>query len=241
MMGNEFRGKVIKPPIEMMSSGKVFKPSTRFRNKIWLIYIVISVILWAAVNFGYLGIGYLMVQGEEVTIADLRQYWGAVNLVILYINLIWLIPVIILTFLYVNRIEYSVIAESGEVMPEIYVKKGLFNVSRKHVPFRTITNISSRTGIFDRLFRIGTVEIETAGIASHRAGKGPEEKIEGIMFYEEVRDFILTELRKFRSPYTTGTEVVRPHEETAPRTEGFDAEILSTLREIREILRNQSK
>jgi len=241
MMGNEFRGKVIKPPIEMMSSGKVFKPSTRFRNKTWLMGIIVAVLIWVAVNLGYLGIGYLMVQGKEVTMADLRLYWGPVNLVIWIIHLIWLITLVILTSLYVNRIEYSVIAESGEAMPEIYVKKGLFNVSHKHVPFRTITNISSRTGIFDRLFGIGTVEIETAGIAVHRAGKGPEEKIEGIMFYEAVRDFILAELRKFRAPYTTGTEVVRPHEETAPRTEGFDAEILSTLREMRDILRNQTK
>ncbi|NIO19455.1 MAG: PH domain-containing protein, partial [Candidatus Aenigmarchaeota archaeon] len=103
-------------------------------------------------------------------------------------------------------------------MPEIYVKKGLINITRKHVPFRTVTNISSRAGPFDRLFGIGTVEIETAGYSGPKSGafSGPEEKIEGIVFYEEVRDFILAELRKFRAPYTTTTEAFYPHEEAAP-------------------------
>ena len=56
------------------------------------------------------------------------------------------------------------------------------------------------------------------------------------MFYEEVRDFILKELRKFKEPYVTGTEVVYPTEEPVPKMEGIDDEILTTLREIRDIL-----
>jgi len=123
-------------------------------------------------------------------------------------------------------------------MPEIYVKRGVATITRKHVPFRTITNISSKAGIFDRLFNIGSVHIETAGYSgSHQAG--PEVKLEGIVFYEEVRDFILNELRKFKAPYVTGTEVVPRIEEPVPRTEGLDDEILITLREIRDILKNQ--
>ena len=123
-------------------------------------------------------------------------------------------------------------------MPEIYVKKGLLNVTRKHVPFRTITNISSRAGPLDRLFGIGTVEIQTAGFSGGPGGhSGPEEKLEGITFYEEVRDFILQELRKFRDPYVVGTEVVHPVEEPVPRmSDSLDDEMLITLREIRDVL-----
>ncbi|MFX0090113.1 MAG: PH domain-containing protein, partial [Promethearchaeota archaeon] len=140
-----------------------------------------------------------------------------------------------------NRIEYSVITEAGEAMPEIYVKKGLLNVTRKHVPFRTITNISSRAGALDRLFGIGTVEIQTAGFSGPKSRGGPEEKIEGVVFYEEVRDFILAELRKFRAPYTTTTEVVQPHEGEVLQREYVDSEMLGILREIRDILRKQKK
>lgn len=140
--------------------------------------------------------------------------------------------------LYIRTIEYSVISKSGTVMPEIYVKKGLINVTRKHVPFRTITNISSRAGPIDRIFGIGTVEIQTAGYSGGPHGQsGPEEKLEGITFYEEVRDFILQELRRFRDPYVVGTEVVHPREEPIPRlTDSLDDEMLTTLREIRNVL-----
>ncbi|UCD39523.1 MAG: hypothetical protein JSV87_03675, partial [Candidatus Bathyarchaeota archaeon] len=69
--------------------------------------------------------------------------------------------------------------------------------------------------------------------------KGPEVKLEGIVFYEEVRDFILNELRRFKAPYVTGTEVIYPNEEPVPRMEGLDDEILVTLREIRDILRSR--
>ena len=140
--------------------------------------------------------------------------------------------------LYIRRIEYSVISKSGMVMPEIYVRKGLINVTKKHVPFRTITNISSRAGPVDRLFGIGTAEIQTAGYSGGPRGQtGPEEKLEGITFYEEVRDFILQELRRFRDPYVTGTEVVLPREEPFPRVhDSVDNEILMTLHEIRDVL-----
>jgi hypothetical protein len=47
------------------------------------------------------------------------------------------------------------------------------------------------------------------------------------------------ELRKFREPYVTGTEVVYPTEEPVPKTEGLDDEILVTLREIRDLLRQR--
>jgi uncharacterized membrane protein YdbT with pleckstrin-like domain len=123
-------------------------------------------------------------------------------------------------------------------MPEVYMQRGVLTRTRKHVPFRTVTNISSKAGLFDRLFGIGSVHIETAGYSGSQQ-KGPEVKLEGIVFYEEVRDFILNELRKFKAPYVTGTELVHPIEEQVPRMEGLDDEILITLREIRDLLKQQ--
>jgi membrane protein YdbS with pleckstrin-like domain len=163
-----------------------------------------------------------------------------VNLWIIAANLVWLLPVVIFIPRYFKSIEYSVKAETGDTMPEIYSKRGIVTVTRRHVPFRTITNISSRAGPFDRLFKIGSVHIETAGYSGPNQ-KGPEEKISGVVFYEEVRDFILKELRKFKEPYVTGTEVVIPTEEPASGIKEFDDEILITLREIRDILKNKRK
>lgn len=66
----------------------------------------------------------------------------------------------------------------------------------------------------------------------------PDEKIEGVVFYEEVRDFILQELRKFRAPYVTGTEVVREEDALIPTLhDSLDDEVLMTLRAIRDLLK----
>ncbi len=235
-MGSE--SKVIKPPIESMMSGRKFRPSIRFRNKMWLQGIIIVVVIWLTTIVGIVGaVGAIASPLERQAFMDI--FWIPLNLWYWGIALAILIPGMIYYHIYINSIEYSVLGETGEASPEIYVQKGILNKTRKHVPFRTITNISSRAGIFDRWFGIGSVEIETAG-HSGQTMSGPEEKLEGITFYEELRDFVLMELRKFTTPYVTGTEVVFPVDETVPRMEGtLEDEILLVLREIRDLLRNQ--
>jgi membrane protein YdbS with pleckstrin-like domain len=234
-------GKIIKPPMESVSSGKVFKPSKAFRNKMWFVGVFTAVMIWVII-FGSFALTLWLVDwftGGGTTLSAFFQYWWlTLNIWYWVIAAIWLIPGVIIVPYYLRSIEYSVIAQSGETMPEIFVKKGIINITRKHVPFRTITNISSRAGIFDRLFGIGSVEIETAGYSG--ATQSAEEKLEGITFYEELRDFILKELRKFKDPYVTGTEVVIPEDETAPRSDGsLEDEILLVLREIRDLLRKE--
>ena len=152
---------------------------------------------------------------------------------------VWLIPAMLVIPIYIKSIEYAVVAESGEALPEVYVRKGIINVTRKHVPLRTITNISSRQGLIDRLFGIGNVEIETAGYSGPQQ-YGPEEKLEGIKQYHELAEFVLSELRRFRAPYSTGTEIVTPSDEQVPRLDdSLQDEILIAIRDIREILRTK--
>jgi membrane protein YdbS with pleckstrin-like domain len=236
-------GKVIKPPIENVISGKIFKPSRTFLYKEWMKNVAIAVTIWLGSLIGSVLLAYFLAIVEPVDYPSatllINTWLEPLNYWMIVLNLIWLIPALIIQPIYINSIEYSVKAESGETMPEVYVKKGIVTVTRKHVPFRTITNISSKAGAFDRMFGIGSVNIETAGY-SGTSQTGPEEKLEGIVFYEEVRDFILNELRRFRAPYVTGTEVVLPVEEPVPRGSGLDDEILITLREIRDLLRGKN-
>ena len=235
-------GKVIKPPIEKVTSGRIFKPSRMFLYKEWTKSVVGAVTIWMVVVIGFMLMAHFLAFVDPIeypSAALLISDWlGPLNNWMIVLNLIWLIPALLIQPFYINSIEYSVKAESGETMPEVYVKKGIITVTRKHVPFRTITNISSKAGAFDRMFGVGNVNIETAGY-SGTSQTGPEEKLEGIVFYEEVRDFILNELRKFRDPYVTGTEVVLPVEEPVPRGPGLDDEMLITLREIRDLLRGK--
>ena len=236
--------KIIKPPVKQITSGKIFKPSQAFLYKQLFQATSVYALTWLFTILCFVGFSPLIAAEEPGRFANaatvIDTYFLPVNLWILGINLIWFLPALIAIPPYIRSIEYSVKAESGDVMPEIYSKRGIITITRKHVPFRTITNISSRAGPFDRLFKIGSVHIETAGYSGANQ-KGPEEKISGIVFYEEVRDFILKELRKFKEPYVIGTEVVHPTEETVPRMEGLDDEILITLREIRDILKNRRK
>jgi membrane protein YdbS with pleckstrin-like domain len=239
-LGKNDDGKVIRPPVKSIASGTIFKPSKVYLNKLLLKSAVVFLLCWLIVIPCFIFVA-LMAALDPVNPSAMQiinDYFVPVNLWTVIINLAWFVLTLIIIPPYVRSIEYSVKAESGDTMPEIYSKRGIFTITRRHVPFRTITNISSQAGPFDRLFKIGSVHIETAGY-SGASQKGPEENLCGIVFYEEVRDFILRELRKFKEPYATGTEVVYPKEEPVPKRAGLDDEVLTTLREIRDLLRQK--
>ncbi|MFX1367518.1 MAG: PH domain-containing protein [Promethearchaeota archaeon] len=241
-MSGKVSEKVIKPPLEDIASGKIFVPDVRFKYKMWLGIFLGPLAMYVFAMVCWLGTAYLIFVFDEGTsfigfmIYLTDWFWPVTFWWWVVFLCIWIVPGFILVPLYIRSFRYSVISKKGDAMPEIFTRKGLFNITERHVPFRTITNISSRAGVIDRLLGIGSVEIETAGFTVRGTGQpGPEEKIEGIVFYEELRDYILHELRKFRAPYVTGTEVVHPEEEPVPVLEGtLNDEILLTLRQIRD-------
>jgi membrane protein YdbS with pleckstrin-like domain len=241
-LGKNVEEKIIRPPVKQITSGKIFKPSRAFLHKLLFQSAFAFILFWLMVVLSFVGVAFLAATDPANPSATqiINDYIVPVNLGTVILNLVWLVPALVAIPPYFKSIEYSVKAETGDSMPEIYSKRGIITITRRHVPFRTITNISSKAGPFDRLFKIGSVHIETAGYSGANQ-KGPEETLSGIVFYEEVRDFILKELRKFKEPYVTGTEVVYPTEEPVPKMEGLDDEILTTLREIRDILKTKGK
>lgn len=114
---------------------------------------------------------------------------------------------------------------------EIVVHKGLINKSEKHVPYRTITNINMKTGPFDRLFGIGTIEIQTAGGKGYSLDETAEEKLEGIKVFREIRDYILSQLRQFQAAY--GTVALK---DTENHIDSIPHQMLSELKEIKGIM-----
>ncbi len=212
---------------------RVFRPVKAFKTKLH-IFVVTGVLMTVIFYIGMAIVTYFISQ----TANDPDSFfWGFHELffpITLGITLLWLVPALLLIPLYVNAIEYKVHGD------EVVVFKGIINKTEKHVPFRTITNISSRAGPLDRFFGIGCVFIETAGKAGMSAE--PEEKIEGIRVYKEVRDFILKELRKFKAPYTTGTEIEgipqRTESEGEDPTQARLDVLINEIKEIKEILRN---
>ncbi|NHJ12353.1 MAG: hypothetical protein EAX95_01700 [Candidatus Thorarchaeota archaeon] len=237
-------GKIIKPPIEKIASGREFNPHRRMIFKEWAGFGFFFSFLWTAGSLFFAGLSYAMfVLDDGWPLAVWLEYfwfwWPLGTMAYWAITLPVYAVIMIGVWMYVKRIRYSLRSERGDPMPEIFVRKGLLNITEKHVPFRTVTNLASRAGPLDRLFGIGNVEIHTAGFSggAQPGGGSPEEKLEGLIFYEELRDFILQELRRFTGTYVTGTEVLTPvdtpHERVSSQT---DDEMLATLRQIRDVL-----
>ena len=145
----------------------VIHPLMKFAYKLWLDIISIGVIV---IIFIYL------------------SHWDIIdNLYGFSLVLICILLSMTIAFIYTRTMQFEIYSN------EVVVKKGVINRTEKHVPYRTVTNISTRFGLFDKIFGIGTVEIETAGKAGRQSG--PEEKIEGITNFVEIRNNVLEELR----------------------------------------------
>jgi len=216
-----------------VEKGKPFKPETAFRNKLFL-YIISTFVLVVITVVSFLGFLFVIITVEvDPSTAPSRletffqDFGDEIVFGFLLLNLAWIIPATILAIFYVRAIEYTL--DDTEVI----VRKGIINKTVKHIPFRTITNVSSRYGFYDRILGIGTVEIETAGKSGQQTE--PEAKIEGIRNFIKVRDLILSSLRGFSSLYTTTTEIDIPQETIINDIE-FYKELLITLNEIKEIL-----
>lgn len=182
---------------------RTFRPVRAMKIKYYLstivVFLVVTVAIVALIGF----VAFLVnLNSQKKPINFSTELWLIGFAAYLAIGLLVVIAIMFLSRIYIDAISYQVHGT------EVVVFKGLLNKTEKHVPFRTITNISSRAGPLDRLLGIGCVFIETAGQAGPR--HGPEERIEGIRVYKEVRDFILKELRKVRMPYTTATESDQP-------------------------------
>ncbi|NHI83974.1 MAG: hypothetical protein EAX81_06705 [Candidatus Thorarchaeota archaeon] len=235
--------RIIKPPVEEFEAGRVFRPLSTLRHKKWLKSILTSVALYAVFLFSFFGpplITILVFEFIPFNLFFVKEGWFVGSLVYWGLTPFWLIPVLIWAHFYVKNIEYSVVGWEGDAMPEIYQKKGIITITKKFVPFKNITHVKSRVGVFDRLFGIGTLKIETAGksggiqptgiltlILSRLFSQSSEESIEGIAFYEELKQFILKELRSFGD------------RELKRGTEGkiFTRQTLRAFQELRDVLK----
>ena len=204
---------------------RTFRPVRAMKIKYYLstilIFLGVTVTLIAIIGL-YAFLVYLDPEEKPIDFSTEMWLWGIVYY--FAIGLLVVIAIMLLSRIYIDAISYQVHGT------EVVVFKGLLNKTEKHVPFRTITNILSRAGPLDRLLGIGSVFIETAGQAGRR--RGPEERIEGIRVYKEVRDFILKELRKVRTPYTTAAE----SDQSIPFL--AESNVVKELQEIKGLLRD---
>jgi hypothetical protein len=142
--------------------------------------------------------------------------------------LFWLISMP-LAIPYYRSLKYEVLDD------EVIVRAGILTHSVKHVPYRTVTNISVKRDILDRwFFNLGTLEIQTAGMSGQ---SGVEEKLVGLDNVEEVYELVAAQLRRYRGAMTpTAAEMV---DEPTEQTGGASPELLEEVRQIRRLLEEQ--
>lgn len=119
---------------------------------------------------------------------------------------------------------------------EVIVHVGIITKSVKHVPFRTVTNITIKRGILDRwIFDLGTLTIQTAGMSGTQ---GAEESLEGLPDVHAVYDIVVTELRRFRGSMAPTAADVEGEAAGAPAeaANGTLKQLLAEVQTIRQAL-----
>lgn len=199
----------------MNTAVKQFNPSSKYLTKLRIQLALIAVLVLA----GGLLLGILigLEEGIGATLLTLA--------IVFFVDLLWWIPGMVLTAPYYNSLHYEIHED------EIIVNAGIITKSVKHVPFRTITNLTIKRGVLDRAFDIGTLEIQTAGM-SGSTGE-PEQSMVGLENAQAIYERVVAALRRFR-----GNLAPTAAEDEAPvemASDTLDA-ILEELRAIRQNL-----
>lgn len=199
---------------------KIFRPSPRYLTKLRVIITIVAglvflggILLGLIISFDRSeGIGGGMLAIFIITVLDVA----------------WWLPVMLATAPYYNSLSYEIQDD------EVIMRVGIVTKSVKHVPYRTVTNITIKRGILDRLFGLGTLNIQTAGMSGTT---GAEESLEGLDNVQKVYDMVATELRRFRGSMAPTAADIEIEPVTAP-AETLGA-ILTEIRAIRQSLENE--
>lgn len=194
-------------------------------NYLWKLWISVSLVI-IVITLSMLIIAWPIAADGERTAALIYA------LVCLGVGGIAIILTLVLGGPYYRSLKYEIHED------EVIVRAGIITKSVKHVPFRTVTNLVVRRGILDRLFGIGTLNIQTAGMSG--SSSKAEESLVGLEDVQEVYDMVATELRRFRgsmSPTQADEELMQAKEPV----KNVDNQILAELKAIRAVLEKKDQ
>ena len=103
---------------------------------------------------------------------------------------------------------------------EVIKHAGMITRSVTHVPIQMIANLKVRRSPFDRLFKLGTLDIQTSGTGDHH---GATESLVGLRNFKETYDLVATSMRRDRIPASAVQERI-----------GIDSSELESLRNLLE-------
>jgi membrane protein YdbS with pleckstrin-like domain len=191
-----------------------FVPNSKYQIKMLLMITLLAFLI-------LLGVGIL---AALISLDDPGKGLGLMGITIVGVALFWLVGMI-LSVPYFRSLRYEVLED------EVIVHVGILTHSVKHVPYRTVTNITVRRDIFDRwFFNLGSLNIQTAGMSGQ---SGAEEKLVGLENVQEVYEMVVAELRRFRGAMPPTTV------QGEPLSEGSGA-LLAEVQAIRQLLEKES-
>jgi membrane protein YdbS with pleckstrin-like domain len=172
---------------------KTLSPSPKYLTKLWLG----CALLAALIVVGGLVVGALVGLDRDIGMRGVVTAF----LVTAAIDIVWWVPAMVLAAPYYRSLRYEIKED------EVIVHAGIVTRSVKHVPYRTVTNLTVKRDPLDRwFFGLGTLNIQTAGMSGQT---GAEESLVGLVNVQEVYELVATELRRFRggmAPTAAGVE-----------------------------------
>jgi uncharacterized membrane protein YdbT with pleckstrin-like domain len=187
-----------------------FLPNPRYQIKLLVVFTLTAALILLGIGLFSWLIGFDEPQAGMTVFTIVGSVLG----------LVWLVA-LMLSFPYFRSLRFEVQED------EVIVHVGIFTHSVKHVPYRTVTNITVKRDIFDRwFFNLGTLNIQTAGMSGQT---GAEESLVGLEDVQEVYELVVTELRRFRGAMTpTATQEEPPGNGSAA--------LLEEVRAIRQLM-----
>jgi uncharacterized membrane protein YdbT with pleckstrin-like domain len=198
-------------------TARTMNPSPKYLIRMRLVVTIIAVAILA----GGLLLAALLAAGGEVRVR------GALLMlfIVAVLDGAWWLVVMFLLGPYYRSLRYEIQDD------EVVVHAGIWTKSVKHVPYRTVTNLTVKRDVLDRWLGLGTLNVQTAGMSGQT---GAEEHLVGLADVQNVYDGVATELRRFRgSMAPTQAEV---EEATVPTQPDALNELLVEVRAIRRSL-----
>lgn len=198
-------------------SSRTINPSPKYLNRMRLVATIIALAILSG--------GLLL---ATILAADRNIGAGTALFVLFIITSLdgaWWLAAIFLMGPYYRSLRYEIQDD------EVVVHAGIWTRSVKHVPYRTVTNLTVKRDVIDRWLGLGTLNIQTAGMSGQT---GAEEHLVGLADVQEVYDTVATELRRFRGGMApTQAEV---EEEIMPAQPDLLNELLVEVQAIRRSL-----
>ena len=193
-------------------STQTFKPDAEYRLKLQITFSTIALLVI---------LGGLLI---SIPIGLEEGFRGSLITMIVIggLDVLWWVPAMFLADPYYRSLSYEI--EDDQVI----VRGGIWTRSVKHVPYRTVTNITIKRDVIDRMLGLGSLDIQTAGMSG--SSGGAEQSLVGLQDAQAVYDLVARALGRFRSgmaPTAADAE--------AEREAGLD-DVLQELRAIRQLL-----